>query len=257
MFYFLSKTIDFLVMPYSMAFLLILYSLITRDLKRKRKSVVAGLSILFVISNTYLVNRAFLWWEPKSVSISSLEKTYDVGVVLSGGLINVSSLRPDHVELGAQANRFYSAFLLYRAGKIRKILITGTSPKPNMDAGKGEVMQARQILMRWGIPGHDVIIEEKARNTRENAVFSAKIIRDKFSPEKVLLITSAYHMRRSIQCFRKGGIQADYYPCDFYAMRDSQKWKDFIIPSADTVGYFDLLWHEWIGYISYKVIGYC
>jgi len=257
MFYFLSKTLDFLVMPFSIGFILMLYSILTKNLRRKKKTGVAAFVILFLISNTYLVNQAFLWWEPKPADINETTQVYEVGVVLSGGLTSFSKLKADHVELGQHANRFYNAYLLYKAGKIKKILITGTSPDSWIAAGKGESRQAGQVLVKWGVPASDILIEEKARNTRENATFSAKIIQSQFSGAKVLLITSAYHMRRSLGCFEKAGVNVDYFPTDFYGVANVNKFRHFVIPSAESAEYFDLLWHEWIGYISYKIVGYC
>lgn len=257
MFYFLSKTVDFLIMPFSIGFILMLYSIMTKNSKRKKKTAIAAFVILFLISNTYLVNQAFLWWEPKFRDVNDVNKVYDIGVVLSGGLISSFSLNADHVELGNHANRFYNAYLLHKAGKIKKILITGTSDKSWIAAGKGESRQAAKMLVSWGVPVSDVVVEEKARNTRENATFSAMMIQNQFPGGKVLLITSAYHMRRSIGCFEKAGVKVDYFPADYYGISEIRKLQDFIVPSSETAYYFDLLWHEWIGYISYKIMGYC
>ena len=257
MFYFLSKTLDFLIMPFSIGFILMLYSILTKNLKRKKKEAVLSFVILFLISNGYVVNQAFLWWEPKPADLNQITSAYDVGVVLSGGMISFSKLTSDHVELGKHANRFYNAYLLYKAGKIKKILITGASPNLWVAAGKGESTQAGQMLVKWGVPADDVLIEEKARNTRENATFSAKIIQEKFPNGKILLITSAYHMRRSIGCFEKAGVNVDYFPTDFYGIENLDSFKDYVMPTSDSADYFDLLWHEWVGYVMYKVAGYC
>lgn len=257
MFYFLSKSIDFLVMPLSICVLLLLYALATRKSGRKRTALAFAVIILFVISNTYVVNRAFLWWEPKPMDISEVAGVYDVGVVLSGGLISSNKLTADHVELGVHANRFYNAYLLYKAGKIKKILITGSSPKSWMAAGKGESRQAAAMLVSWGVAPGDVMFEENARNTRENAVFSGRILASKFPGKKVLVLTSAFHMRRAAGCFQKAGVAADYFPTDFYGINNLNLIKDIFVPNPQTVGYFDLLWHEWIGFLMYRMVGYC
>jgi uncharacterized SAM-binding protein YcdF (DUF218 family) len=256
MFYFLSKTIDFLVMPFCISLVLILFSIFTKKPKRKKPAVITAFLILFIISNPVIVNRAFLWWEPKPMNIGEVKKVYDVGVVLSGGLTSNFGLNADHVELGKHANRFYAAYLLYNAGKIKKILITGASPVSWIAAGKGESRQSAKILAKWGVPENDILLEEHARNTRENAIFSAKILNEKFPGGKVLLITSASHMKRSVGCFNKAGVNSDFFPCDFYGV-SGLGVEDFFVPDSEMVGYFDLLWHEWVGYVTYRIMGYC
>jgi uncharacterized SAM-binding protein YcdF (DUF218 family) len=257
MFYFLSKSIDFLLMPFCISFILLVYALATQNRKRSRRSVLIALVILFLISNTYVVNKAFLCWEPQLVKIDDLKKDYEVGIVLSGGLINMAKVDDNFQELGNHVNRLFGAYQLYRAGKIRKILITGTSSPGLLAMGKGEVRQAGQILQKWGVPSKDIILEERARNTRENAVFSAAILKKQFEGKNFLLITSGYHMRRSLGCFRKVGLQADYFVSDFYGTQWGNDFKRRVIPDVNAVGNFDLLWHEWIGYVTYRLMGYC
>lgn len=194
MFYFLSKTIDFLLMPFSISLLLLLYGSITKSTRRKRISLIFSFLILFCISNSYLINKAFYWWEYKPVNLSEVTKTYDAGIVLSGGLASLPEFRSDHASLGLHADRFLQAYLLYKQGKIKKIIITGTSPEYLLKHEKGEVQLAAQLLIKWGVKQEDIILEIHARNTRENALFTAKILNTSFPKGKYLLITSAFHM---------------------------------------------------------------
>jgi uncharacterized SAM-binding protein YcdF (DUF218 family) len=257
MFYFLSKSIDFLLMPFCISFFLLIYALVVKSRKRSRRALTFALIMLFLISNTYLVNKAFLWWEPGVVKTEDLQTNYGVGVVLSGGLINTAKVNDDVQELGSHVNRLFGAYQLYQAGKIRKILITGTSSAGLLAMGKGEVRQAGQVLQGWGVPPDDIVLEERARNTRENALFSAEILKKQFANEKFLLITSGYHMPRSLGCFRKAGVSVDHFVTDFYGVRGLDDIKRLIIPDVNAIGNFDLLWHEWIGYVTYRIMGYC
>jgi uncharacterized SAM-binding protein YcdF (DUF218 family) len=256
MFYFLSKTFDFLVMPLSIVFLLLICALSVRNVQKKRRFVFFAFLWLSLISNEYLVNKAFLWWEPRPVAVREVRETYDVGVVLSGGLISLGALDSTRVELGEHANRFYSAYRLYKAGKVRKILLTGASPLYRSKVGLGETQLAASILRSWGVPKVDILLEQEAQNTRQNAAFSADILKNTFENPKVLLITSAFHMPRAIRCFEKAGIKPDSFPCDFYGRKRSILWIDMIIPNGDFISDLNLLWHEWIGFIAYWIAGY-
>lgn len=257
MFYFLSKTIDFFTMPFSISLLLLLYGLLTKRAHRRRVALVSSLLILYLISNSYLINKAFYWWEYKPVNLSEITKTYGVGIVLTGGLAHHAEKNADHPTLGQHADRFLQGYLLYKQGKIKKIIITGTSPEAVINLGNGETQLAAKLLIQWGVRPEDIILEQKARNTRENALFTAKILKAQFPGEKYLLITSASHMRRSIGCFNKAGITADAFPADFYANEYITKIKDMLVPDPAAVGYSQILFKEWIGIIVYKIMGYC
>jgi len=257
MFYFLSKAVDFLVMPLSIAFFLLLYALFAKKDKSRKRTVFLAIILLLLISNSYLVNKAFNWWEPKPSDIGSIHQVYDAGILLSGGLIASNYPEEDHAWMGRHGDRVLQTYLLYKAGKIRNILITGTSSEAVMAAGKGETRQAAALLVKWGVPAHAIIYEEKARNTRENALFSARILNEKFASGKYMLITSAFHMRRSAGCFAKAGIKTDIFPADFYGSYYGTTLKSTVIPDPDALAYFSLLWHEWVGYVVYSLAGYC
>jgi len=233
-----------------------LYSFVTKKAKIKKTALIASFSILFLISNTYLVNKAFYWWEYKPLDIGTVSKTYDAGILLTGGLINLSHYKADHPNLGAHADRFLQAYELYKAGKIKKIIITGASSKLLTDQGNGEAQLTKKLLVQWGVNPADIILEQNARNTRENALFTASILNKQFPKGSYLLITSSFHMRRAVGCFEKAGIKTDQFPADFYGSNAGSKWKDFIIPDPEVLGYSQLLFREWIGIIIYKIVGY-
>ncbi|MCF2496441.1 YdcF family protein [Dyadobacter chenhuakuii] len=256
MFYFLSKAIDFVAMPLSIVFFLLLYSLFTSRRKARKTAAISAFVVLYLISNTFLVNAALNWWEPRQVNLRDIHEVYDVGVLLSGGLMDSNHPDEDHPVLGKRGDRVLQTFLLYKTGKIKKILITGTSSDQRIFLGKGETRLAARLMVKWGVPVEDIIFEEKARNTRENAKFSASILKQKFPSGKYVLITSAFHMRRSAGCFNKVGIQAATFPADFYGVYYQLRLQDFLIPDPGAIAAFSMLWHEWIGNVVYKLVGY-
>jgi uncharacterized SAM-binding protein YcdF (DUF218 family) len=257
MFYFLSKAIIFLIMPFSIFFILCLFSLFTKNKKRKKSVLILSFVWLFLISNTWIVSKAFKWWEWPFTNISAVGKTYDVGIVLSGGLMSAMPAGADHASMGPNGDRFTQAFLLYKAGKIKKIFITGISHPQQMAIKMGETRQAAYLLVKWGVKQEDILFEEQARNTRENALNSKQVLNSRFPNASFLLITSASHMRRSKKCFDKVGMQTEVFPADFNGREYSLTFENFFIPDTQAMSDFDSLWHEWIGYATYKLMGYC
>jgi len=256
MFFFLSKTIDFLLMPLNISLIFLFYALAAKKPGRKKNAVILSIFILFVISNAYLIDKAFAWWEYKAVRVSEINKTYDAGILLTGGMINVPALEADP-GIGPHADRFLKTYELYKNGKIRKIIITGASGKQFTNIGKGEAQQTAKFLVQWGVDPRDIILEQKARNTRENALFTAQILNREFVKGDFLLITSAFHMRRSVGCFEKAGIKTDQFPADFYSNAYEHQLKDYFIPDPEVLGYSQLLFRELVGILIYKMMGYC
>jgi uncharacterized SAM-binding protein YcdF (DUF218 family) len=256
MFYFLSKAIDFLIMPLSIILFLLFYAFAGKSDRRRKQALGLATILLLLASNSYLVTKAINAWEHKFINLNEVGKTYDVGVLLSGGLITTTTPRQDHSTLGNHGDRILQTYLLYKHGKIRKILITGISGELQMARRQGETRQAALLLASWGVPATDIMFEEKARNTHENAVFSGRILNKMFPSGKYLLITSAFHMRRSAGCFEKVGIKTDPFPADFHGGYNAPTIQK-LVPDPDAFASFCMLWHELVGFIAYKAVGYC
>lgn len=256
MFFFLSKAIDFLVMPLSIIFILLLYAFTTRNAKKQKRIVGLAIFLLFAMSNTFLVRKAMNWYEAAPVNLNDIKGTYDVGILLSGGLIYTDMPGQDHIAMGHHGDRVLQTFELYKSGKIKKILITGKSSNEVMADGRGETKRAALLLTEWGVPGRDIIFEEKAKNTRENALYSARILNKMFPSGRYILITSAFHMRRSVGCFEKAGIKTMPFPADFYGGYNQLGIRE-IVPEPAVLADCNVLWHEVVGFVIYKIMGYC
>lgn len=257
MFYFLSKTLDFLLMPIGLMFILLAYALFTTNRTKARWSVGMVTLLLYILCNAYLVNKAFRWWEYAPRNISEVKAGQAVGIVLTGGMIRMPNLQSDHPGLGNHADRFLQAYLLYKAGKIDKILISGATSPRTMKLRQDDGQQAARLLRQWGVPAQDIILENTSRNTHENAVNTARILQERFPTKRYVLITSAFHLRRAVGCFNKAGVSAEAFPADFYGVTLLPTLRDCFRPDPEILGYAHFLWREWIGYVTYKVVGYC
>ncbi|WP_158281273.1 YdcF family protein [Dyadobacter jejuensis] len=209
------------------------------------------------MSNRSLVNKAYNAWEPEARNIDDLPSSQKVGVLLTGGLINWSTYRTDHLGVGEHGDRFLQTYLLYESGKINKIVITGANANWIKEQGRGEGRQVKELLVKWGVEPSDILLEEKARNTRENALYTKALLDNFFPNQSYVLITSAFHMPRAMACFKKVGLQVDPFPADYYGGDFSFGLRNTLLPEASVMGPFTTLWREWIGYIVYHLVGYC
>ena len=102
-----------------------------------------------------------------------------------------------------------------------------------------------------------ILIENKSRNTHENAKFTAKLLKQHPELENNVLITSAFHMRRSQACFQKAGLNPAIFPADFYSSDRYYTPDELVIPQEQALNEWSLLLHEIIGFLTYKFMGYC
>jgi uncharacterized SAM-binding protein YcdF (DUF218 family) len=252
MFFLISKFLAFLVNPVFWLIVLLFYVWLGKREGLKRRLIKIAVVLLFLFSNPFLFDEIMRLWEVPAVSVQSLH-VYDAGVVL--GTTSRYDKKLDRIQFIQSGDRLFQAIELYKKGKIRKILYSG---------GSGSLLHPDEIDGPWikrylvtiGIPEKDIIIENISRNTFENAVM-AKPILDRIAPNgKYLLITSAYHMRRSLRCFAKAGISIDPYSTDRISGPSKYELGYLFIPDTFTFASWYLLYHEVLGFVFYKISGY-
>mgnify|MGYP000507148714 CR=1 FL=1 len=252
MFFILSKLLIYLIKPFFVLSMLLIISFFIGNkiwVKRIRIFVLVG---FIFFTNNFIINEIVRSWEVDPIEINQLENNYETGIVL-GGIVDPERQPHDRLYFKSGADRVLHAIYLYKAGKIRKILFTGGKAKLFHEPER-ESSRIKDFFMLCGVNEEDIIIENKSRNTRENAVFTAEII-DK--NKKHVLVTSAYHMRRSIGCFEKVGLDVQPFSCDFISSRDQDRFSfHMFLPSVEALMSWDILIKEWMGILVYKISGY-
>lgn len=164
-------------------------------------------------------------------------------ILLLGGSMGFDTNICDTAEMWASADRVWQAARLYNAGKTDRIVVTGG----------GVVASTKGLLLDLGVPDEAIIFDESPRNTEEE-VRAAAIRGDK----KVLVVTSAWHMKRAMLLFGKYApdIEAVPAPSDFEntmaSVRKISIW-DFI-PTPSALGANSIAFHEWLGILAYRIL---
>lgn len=214
--------------------------------------------VFFVFGNSFLSNELALWWE-YNPAVLPADSTRNIAVVLTGGIINGMKERPDNrFLLGHEADRVGQALYLYKAGAVQKILISGGSGDLPFQAKSisDEGQMAAQFLRVAGVPADAIVLENKSRNTHENALFTAKLLRERFNTNRCVLVTSAVHMRRAVACFQKEGVVVIPFPASFLSNRRSFLPGEWLLPHEEPFADSFYLLRELVGYAVYKVVGY-
>lgn len=240
-----------MITPLIWVFLMLALALLTKNHKRKWRRICTAAALLFLFSNTALfrvVSSAYVSHPGKSV----YQKHYTAGIVL-GGMAAYNNYTKE-VVFNKAGDRLAKTLRLYRAGVINKIIISGGSGSPFIEERKeSEVL--REYLIGLNVPENDILIENKSRNTYENALYTAELIKKDSLAGSFLLITSALHLPRAQKCFATQKIPVDIHPANF-EYGTPLKLSDFLIPKPETLGDWESLMHELVGTIAYRLAGY-
>jgi uncharacterized SAM-binding protein YcdF (DUF218 family) len=258
-FFFLSKLLDIFLSPLTWAIVLAALAVPwrprwARRWRKRRAFGVASIAVLLLFS-TGLVGDS-LWRSLENAAVETYrdDVTYDVVVLLGGvGDENIWAERGE-LTLNDNAERVVATNRLLHEGKARYAILSGSTNNPELHA-YSEAKLLAAFLREWGVEEDRLIIEDRARNTRENAVYSAEIIRARgFS--RVLVVTSAYHVPRAADCFRAVGLEVDFLPVDHRAARLKPLSIPSLLPRASMLDLSTSAMREMFGRIVYRVQGY-
>lgn len=252
MFFILSKILQFAINPLIWILVLLLFAIFSKDEDRKKRYLRLSLVFSFLFSNAFLFDECERAWEIPATPYESLKK-YEAGIVLGGLMMYDKGY--DRLQFQRGADRLFQAIELYKRGYIKKIIFTGGSGSLLHPEDK-EGFWVERYLLTLGIPQHDFIIESESKNTHENAVFTKAVLEKENINGELLLITSAFHMRRSIGCFEKEGIHVTSYSTDRHAGPRKFELDHLLLPNASAINEFNNLVHEIVGFITYKIVGY-
>ncbi|WP_345236677.1 YdcF family protein [Hymenobacter saemangeumensis] len=253
MFFLLSKLLYYLIMPALWLVLLLLLAWRSRVPRRQQRWLRAAAILALVGTNPGLSNEAMRAWEIPPVKLSQLPAQADAAVLLTG--VAEDKLPHDRVYLGRGADRLTHTLWLYRAGRVKRILITGGSGSL-LETARTEARELDILLRMSGVPKEHILLEENSRNTRENALFTKALLAQYPEIKSLVLVASAFHHRRALGCFQRLGLHPVPFPADYRSERRKPTPDYWIIPSPNALVQWSLLLHEVLGWSMYKVLGY-
>jgi len=155
-------------------------------------------------------------------------------------------------NLGEDAERYTSFLTLARRYPAAKLAFSGGSGALFMGAPITEAEVTRRFLVEQGIPASRLIAEERSRNTWENARYSKELLAPA-PEERWVLVTSAYHMRRSKGVFDALGWTMIPWPAGYRTMPDGLNFWEF--DALRHLREADVALREWLAIAAYRVTG--
>lgn len=180
------------------------------------------------------------------------DRRYDAVIVLSGFVYDEALRRHGTPSYGEAVDRLIASYDVLRSDRARVAVLTGSAAGSDPAWSEAAIM-ARQ-LEAWGVARERLIEEPRARNTYENAVESARIVRER-GLRSLLLVTSAAHMPRAVGCFRAQGLEVDTLPVDYRTGGWlSARWS--LLPRAAHLAASEDALRELFGRVVYRLRGY-
>ena len=254
MYFVASKTIGALLTPSTFITFLALLGfvlLVTRFSSLGRKLIVASALLLVVCALSPFglwllvpLEERFPPWKPL--------QNEPAGIIVLGGSIDaeLSAARGFAVFPTGGDRLVAAAELAHRYPKIPVIFSGGSATLASGDAREADFVAG--LMQRLGLSDDRVILERESRNTMENAAF-AKALADPKSGDRWLLVTSAYHMPRSVGLFRASGFLLEPYPVDWQTPGTSRWfWPD---RPLNTLLRTDIAVREWMGLLADWILG--
>ena len=255
MFFVLSKTIGIALLPGNFLIgigLLGLILLATRWARLGRTLLIASVVLVAICGLSPLGNLLLYPLEARFPRWDPAHGAPD-GIVVLGGAID-ADLSASHgtAVYTRAADRVIEAAALARQYPKARIIYSGGSANL-IDADAREADYAAAIFERLGVARDRLTMERRSRNTRENAEFS-KLLAAPKSGERWLLLTSAFHMPRSVGIFRKAGFAVEPYPVDWRTGGPGDLWT-FSPFALDGLQRTEIAVREYLGLVAYRISG--
>lgn len=242
MFFVLSKMFNFITSPINWLIAIGILFFLLESKKWKRATAIIWLIVFIVFTNGRLCSHAISAWSAEyNISFDS-NNTYEIAIV-AGGSVGYSE-DWKQFNYNERADRMLEAIRLYRKGNIRRLYLSGESAFNDI-RGISYAPLFLQYMEEMGVNRKDIILEKQARTTAENIKYLQELLPD-VADEEILLITSGWHMRRTLKGFQKTGLNPVPYAVDVPTPFPALQWQDFL-PSWHAAQNWQKLIHEMVG----------
>jgi uncharacterized SAM-binding protein YcdF (DUF218 family) len=242
MFFILSKVLLVFISPLTWVFGLMVYAAFTKKSKRKQILIIATTVTLYIFSNRFTIDAVARIWDVAPYKQSA--KTYSC-IILLGGFVSEDENGQGYFNWAA--NRYTKATKLLANHTASHLLFTGGNSDINPDAFT-EANFVKTELKKQNFADSLILLDGKARNTSENAIFAGQLLKQANLKPPYLLVTSAFHMRRAKLIFKKAGINIVPYTSNNNGGKRDIFLKDFL-PDIDAIIEWNLYIKEMVGYI--------
>jgi uncharacterized SAM-binding protein YcdF (DUF218 family) len=243
---YLNKLLPYLIYPITIIIGFLIWSLVSK----RRLPVFLALIVLIITSSPIVSHQMVSYIDGEERKKSIAEMNMADSIVVLSGMIEPIMTKQGIAYEWVDPDRFFAGIELIKAGKANTIIFTGgILPWQENIQPEGQVLA--KFAESYGVLASQIIITKDVENTRDEAQAVREILTQN-NLNKIILVTSAFHMPRASNLFRKEGIEVQTYPVDFKAGISSITPMDFF-PSADAFYMFQFALRELIGRVYYSI----
>jgi uncharacterized SAM-binding protein YcdF (DUF218 family) len=256
MYFVLAKILGFFALPSNIAVMLGLLGVLlmaTRFARAGARLAATSVVLTAILGLTPFGNALILPLEQRFPPWNDGGRAPDGIVVLGGALDSVISGARGDIALNEAAERMTDVAALARRYPAARIVFSGGEGQL-VFRGANESALALRLFDSFGIAASRITVEDRSRDTVENARFTKAIVGPR-PGERWLLVTSAHHMPRSVGAFRHAGFAVEAYPVDWRTRGVSDLWRPFT-NVGDGLRRTDTAMREWVGLLAYRMSGY-
>ena len=251
MFFIVSKLAAFLTDPVFWIILCFVLAILLKRKLWKRISFFTAIGLFLLLGNGAFISWAEVRWSRDVVIPLDTTRVYDYALIQGGfGDYNWVTHKTQVFE---EAERLIEPVRLYREGRVKKLFVTGDGSFGNKNYPEAKAVFIK-YLVSLGVFETDIILEPKARNTHQSAAETRSLLGEEFKGENSLVVTSAIHLKRTVKCYQKLGMN----PVPFATSVPIPYKLDitnFNLGSNNLYRWQKLI-HEWFGMLTYRIVGY-
>lgn len=252
--FWLQKLLLTILLPPASLFLLALVGILLLRYRWKRLGrllLAASVAGLLALSISPISGRLIAPLENEYPPLRTLPTGVAAVVVLTGGTLDLSQKGLGGVPDGGSALRLCEAIRIHRQLPEVPLVVCGgrgDPARPQLSSGRAMA----NLALALGVEPERLLLEEGSHNTREGASEVKKLLPGKEGTPTIILVTSAFHMGRSVGFFRNAGFKVIAAPTDFHTQSGDGNLAS-LIPSADALGIAATAVYEYLARLRYRL----
>jgi uncharacterized SAM-binding protein YcdF (DUF218 family) len=253
MFYTIAKVFWVLAQPLSVVLLLVVMGIALVWSGRRRSGIaMSAIAAAILVLSAFTTTGALLIrpLEDRFSRPAALPETVGAIVVLGGSTLARVSRGRNVAELNEAGDRLVAATAL--AARYPEAMVVFSGGTGLLDPGEAEATTAARFFAEMGLAPERLVLEGQSRNTDENAELTAGMLKDYDGP--IVLVTSAFHMPRSVGLFRREGLEVVPWPTDYRSAGTESFGIDLANP-VNSLNVTSIAIKEWIGLAVYHWTG--
>jgi uncharacterized SAM-binding protein YcdF (DUF218 family) len=251
-FFWLSKFLDFFFSPFCLSLLCALVAVFHARRGQSRRAWVFGWTaflLAYLFSTSLVADNLMAFAERHDGHPFRPGQQYDAVIVLGGFASDDDA--EGRVALSEGGERALRGYELLRSGQARVAVIAAGGLLPQLPV---EADVVAKLYEQWGLARDRLLLGRTSVNTRQNALEVASLVRA-HKLERLVLVTSAAHMQRALECMRAVGLDPDALPCDYHGS-EALVVRSLFYPRASSLAVSEFALRELMGRLVYRLMGY-